>query len=199
MKNKSVLTLILCLFLVFTSEAQTKLRLITGVNSSHASVSDFIMNKPTALLGYFGGLQAEHKINRFIGLSTDLQVSRKGSNFQIDATNVSTHKYLYLDILPELNLYLLNNLSIGAGGNIATRLKDEYIYRGQSQESGAKDFDYGVTTSVKYNFKKVLFFARYNLGLGKTIDISGIIDNNTSFEYWQKNRNIQVGLGYQLF
>jgi len=205
MKN---LTLLTFLVITFSQSAigQFDIDVVGGINHSSASFENYndIISKPRQ--GYFIGLASGYHITEKVRFQTSVHCSRKGYNREDNGNfPASNIRYSYLDVIPELEYSLLENLAIGLGVNYGTKLKEESKNENQDwRDSGVLNLitssDFGITGKVKYKIKKAYAFIRYNHGLKNIENIEITDSTGIAIEgVKQSNRNLHLGIGYTIF
>jgi hypothetical protein len=108
-----------------------------------------------------------------------------------------------VDIIPEVEYSVLQNLIFGLGVNYGILLNEQFrdASHGWTELNikSIKSSDFGLVGKVKAGYKNMYCFLRYNLGLSNITDLiytdeEGYILHNTSLI----NKNWQLGVGYNL-
>ena len=82
---------------------------------------------------------------------------------------------------------------------IGERFKsDEDRWLSAGNKNTVLSVDFGFTTKVKFDFKRMFTFIRYNRGIMDLTDRSISSISNDLVVDVQRNYNLQVGLGYKL-
>jgi len=184
---------------------QFSLDFSSGINHSNYEFKNVDLITPQAKLHYFIGLAPKYEINEKLNILTNFQYILKGYQTGIEnELTTSAFRFSYLEIIPEIEYELLDFLSLGLGVAYGIKLSEEFKVGTQDwSDTGAakslKSTDLGLTGKVKFNYKNIFGFVRYNVGfkdlnnLTFTDEAGKIIDNAK-----QLNRNLQVGIGYTL-
>lgn len=163
-----------------------------GLNISNVNNIDNTKNKTSIHLGAF----AEWRVNDFFGIQPELLYSRQGMRFEKVDGWKSKSRLNYLNIPILARLYVLPDLSVDLGPQLAFALngKDKMKKDGHTSTTKIKHLnavEIGFAIGVSYNWDNFIFSGRYNLGLSNAYDKDWIGGNN-------KNHVFQLSVGYRL-
>jgi len=203
MKQTIALFFFLTLAALLSANAQINLNFSAGLNYSNCKIENLTDISGEGMIGYFIAVAPSYQLNDKLNLLVDFQHSLKGCNMtdKNNTVDIKT-RFTYIDIIPEIEYKIINNLFLGvgvnSGFNIAEAQKNENGSWVSLKQSGFVElFDFGLTGKVKASFKNIFGFVRYNFGL---IDISNItftdLTGQTNTDSSQFNRNLQIGVGY---
>ena len=204
MKKLILITNLLVLGTLVPVYGQLSFNVSTGLNNSTCKVDNFISVDPSSRIGYFVGIAPVFKFHDKIQFQIDCQYSLKGYNpGNTIYLKGSEYSYTYLDIIPELNFYVLKPLSIGIGVNYGVKTDERFKVEGDSWlnagvENTAVDFDYGLTAKLKFDYENMFVFMRYNWGLQDLTDLNIGLSYVEVVDADLRNRNLQIGIGYKL-
>ncbi len=205
MKKILVFTFFFTFVIIESSYGQIRLKFSSGINKSNCTFENLEVISPKARMGYFLGIAPNYQINNRMQVQVGFQYSLKGYDTRSPNTVApSWSRYEYLDILPEIEFYFLEHLAIGVGVNYGIKLNEQLRF-GEENGSSAekpetiKSTDFGLIGKLEYNYKSLFGFVRYNIGI-KDIAATTFTDENGQdiFDLKQFNRNLQIGIGYQL-
>lgn len=183
--------------------SQFSLGISGGLNLSHSPFNDMVVFNTGYRSAYFLGVTPKYHLNSHLAILSDIEYSvkgfeSKGNNIQLD----SESRYTYLDFSPEITYHLADFLSLGMGGYIGFKLDEEQRIAG-GEWSSTKDLefikstDFGLVGSIRGNLHNFFLVMSYQHGLQ---DISNLQYTDPNGEPLtsgkQRNRNIQLGIGY---
>jgi len=184
-----------------TSGAQVS-NLIYEIESElEPTIQVFVNTQPR--IDFFFGIFSKFRLSNKTNLALELDYSRKG--FSQDLPLDRTYQYLlsYMELIPEIEFGLTENLFIGAGLSIATLVEkkskdNEEAYQNLT-DGFFKPFNLGIIGKVRYNIGKMYLFSRFNYGLLPIIefelaDTQGEENGNVSYKIW----TAQLGVGYSI-
>lgn len=199
-------TLLLCALLTCALSqsvlGQASLSVSSGINYSTCAFTEVTDIMPSSRLGYFFGIAPAYRINKRVQFLVDVQYSMKGYEIGPRDNQASlAFRFAYIDIIPEVDYRVLDFLSLGIGVN--------YGFKTQEQVKGGngdwidppifdliKSRDWGMTGKIKVHHKNLFGFVRYNLGLKNITEVSYTDVNGEPLDVKQRNRNLQIGIGY---
>jgi len=156
-------------------------------------------------LGYFIGVAPSLQLNNRLRFVIDAQYSLKEYEFNFGSIpTVSNFRFSYIDIIPELEYQIVNFLRLGIGVSNGFKINEaiKNSNTGWLNTNGLvtiKSFDFGLTAKVKFVYQNIFGFVRYNIGLS---DVGNVrytdINGQELGSPKQLNRNLQIGIGYQL-
>lgn len=210
---KTLVTLFLVLLVNLSLSAQITLGLSGGLNFSTAKFKDHFRSIDKGYLGIHGGLSGKYQITDLIYFSLEGQFSEKGfdpegksrfSGFDQPIPigfKETVYKKQYFDVIPEVEFRILDWFSIGMGAQYGFFLEGLRKSEGESwlnDRTSGEENDIGITSSLKFYFKKLFTTFRYNYGL-HDLETSDLIElDGTNVDIKQFNRNFQIGLGYNI-
>lgn len=201
------LALLSFLLLFTTSEsisAQFNLSVTGGINNSNYAYKNVENLSSENKTGYFLGVAPGYRFSEKFQLVVDFQYSIKGYNTGIDDPQlVSAFQFAYLDIIPEIEYRVFNNLAIGIGVNYGVKLNEQFRVQDNDWNDVSNRFellksvDFGLTGKVKANYKNLFGFIRYSLGLKDITDLV-FTDENAQVigDVELSSRVLQIGIGY---
>lgn len=191
MKTK-ILSMALCLGLIFTSQAQDNSRESSvGLKGGYnlASVTFDGEEETGQRHGFHIGLYGESFISNNFSIQPELQYSQQGYELEGDA-GTFTQKLNYINLPIMFKGYLTDGFFIEAGPQIGLAISHKEEFEGTLFDSAAEfdpnNFDYGANfgAGIKTN-SGVNIGARYHLGLGDIYE-----ENNP------RNRVLQFYVGF---
>lgn len=205
MKRIILITFLLAFGITESMYGQINLNFSSGMNYSNCKFEEFEGVSPQGRFGYFIGIAPSYQISEKIQFQVDFQYSLKGYDTANESNFIaSDFRYAYFDIIPEIEYYFIENLALGFGVNYGIKINEQFKI-GNEDWSNSGDYetinpiDYGLTGKLKFNYKNLFGFVRYNIGLNDIADVTFTDRNGQSIEdAKQLNRNIQVGIGYKL-
>lgn len=185
------------------SIAQVNLDFSAGINLSRASLRNVAELEFQNRTGYFIGIAPGYRITERFNVQLGAQYSVKGYKPNFPAgSEFSIYRMSYWNIMPEIEYEFLQSLSVGVGAYRAfLAVEDFKIGNSDWMESSigetVKSTDYGLMAKLKYNFRDIFAYVRYEHGL-KDVALLEFTDINGNLieDARQLNRNIQFGLGY---
>lgn len=202
MKRISIITLFLLISITDTVFSQLQLNLSAGLNNSFVKFENLGTANTDTKLNYFVGLAPSFRISDKVRFQIEAQYSLKG--YKLDQGRSLNITFSYLDLIPEVEYDIFEFLAIGVGLNYAIRtneqIKSEDGILTNLETNSISSTDFGLTGKLKVKFNRIFGFVRYNLGV-KDINELFItdVDGNIIEDVRQLNRNLQIGLGYQLW
>lgn len=204
-KRLIVITLFLAWGMTESATGQINLNFSAGINHSNCTFKQFEGASPEARIGYFIGVAPGYQFSDKIQFQVDVQYSLKGYGTGTETnTTASEFRYGYFDIIPEIEYYLLDFLTLGMGVQYGVKLNEQFKIEGE-EWSDAGDYetinstDFGLTGKLKAYYRNMFGFVRYNLGLKDVSDAAFTDENGEVIEdAKQLNRNLQIGIGYRL-
>ena len=146
------------------------------------SVSSLSGDGWKAKAGFTGGVEGMYQAADKFGVSLGVMYSMQGAKVKGSDTKL---KYGYINIPILANYYVVKGLAIKAGVQpgfmVSAKAGDVNV------KDGCKKFDFAIPVGVSYEIANVVFDARYNIGLTKTIKD---VDKN-------KNGVFQFTVGYK--
>ena len=204
MKNVKATTIFLCFFLFSTLQGQTNLNFSAGVNLASCQYKQVEINKIKARLDYFIGIAPTYQINDKIQILCNVQYSRKGfKGFDATLPYTNEAKYSYIDVIPEVDYEVFNNLKMGMGINTSFKVSEAIRHNNSEWVNSnslktIKSFDFGLTGKIQYSYNNIFVFARYYHGFSNILNTSFTNVNGELLGVKQFNRNFQFGVGYTL-
>ena len=203
MKTLVTITLLLAFGMTESLFGQLSVNLSTGLNYSNVSFENIGIST-NGRFAYFFGVAPSYQISNKMRLQTDVQFSQKGYDDGNNNTITLSNRYAYLDIIPEIEFYVLECLALGVGVNYGIKINERF----KSEESDwgnpfgldtVSSTDFGLTGKLKVKHKNIFGFVRYNIGLKNISELMFIDSNGQNFEdVEQTNQNLQIGIGYSL-
>ena len=121
-----------------------------------------------AKAGFTAGVEGMYQIVDKFGVSAAVMYSMQGAKVKnIDAKL----NYGYINIPILANYYVVKGLAVKAGiqPGFMVSAKEKYGDFSHDIKDGCKKFDFTIPVGVSYEIANVVFDARYNFGLTKTI------------------------------
>lgn len=135
-----------------------------------------------AKAGFTAGVEGMYQAADKFGVSLGVMYSMQGAKYKGFDTKM---KYGYINIPILANYYVVKGLAIKAG------VQPGFMVSAKSGDTNVKSickkFDFAIPVGVSYEIANVVFDARYNIGLTKTIKD---VDKN-------KNGVFQFTVGYK--
>lgn len=136
-----------------------------------------------AKAGFTAGVEGMYQATEKFGVSAAVMYSMQGAKAKGDLDYKFKYGYINIPILA--NYYVVKGLAVKAGVQpgfmVSAKANDVNI------KDGCKKFDFAIPVGVSYEIANVVFDARYNIGLTKTIKD---VDKN-------KNGVFQFTVGYK--
>jgi hypothetical protein len=192
---KKIIPLAICLFCIteFTIAQSLHFGLKAGANLQKI---DGIPFKDKFAFGYQAGGYAIIGLTSKIGIQPEVLFSSVNADTATQFSTVYGFKQIdkvklnYLDIPVLLNIKAAPFLTIQAGPQFSVLLdKNKSLLK--NGESAFKEGNIAAAAGLQLKFSKINIYGRYVAGLNNINDV-----NNT--DKW-KNRNIQVGVGFNIF
>ncbi|MFN0082909.1 MAG: porin family protein [Ferruginibacter sp.] len=146
--------------------------------------------------GYQAGAYATIGLSKKIGVQPELLFSSVNADTASQFSTVYGFKQIdkirlnYLDIPVLLNIKAAKFLTIQAGPQFSVLLdKNKSLLK--NGETAFKDGNIAAAAGLQFKFSKIRVYGRYVAGLNNLNDV----DNSNKW----RNRNIQVGVGYNIF
>src|SRR5688572_18058157 len=188
---------------IFKLEGQFSIGVTGGVNLATARFVDSQLPDPEMTVYYFAGIVPGYAINEKISFLTDIQYSQKGYKHDGQVlASYSQYRFSYIDLLPQLEYRVLDNIGLGAGVNVGFKLAEDFKSENSDWVSNdqfefIKSMDFGIVASIKYYINNFNLLARINYGLNDISDLSFTDINGQTIENVNmKNTTIQLGIGY---
>lgn len=192
---KKIIPLAICLFCIseFTVAQSLHFGLKAGANLQKI---DGVPFKDKFTFGYQAGAYATIGLSKKIGIQPELLFSSVNADTASQFSTVYGFKQAdkiklnYLDIPVLLNIKAAKFLTIQAGPQFSVLLdKNKSLLK--NGESAFKEGNIAAAAGLQFKFSKINLYGRYVAGLNNLNDV-----NNSN--KW-KNRNIQVGVGFNIF
>lgn len=201
MKKTAILFLMISVSIVQLN-AQFSIGVTGGINLSKTRFINFEHFNSESVLYYFAGIVPGYQLSEKVSLFTDVQFSQKGyKDAGLNAVGIQG-RFTYLDVLPQIEYRLLQNISVGAGFNIGFKIGEDFKaehepwYTNENIEI-TKSTDFGFVASLKYHIDKFHLLGRINYGLANISELTFTdVNGQTLDDTKMKNTNIQVGMGY---
>ena len=119
---------------------QLSIDVSAGLNNSTCKVENFADVNPQFRTGYFFGIAPIFKFHEKVQFQIESQYSTKGYNpGNTIFLKGSEYSYTYIDIIPELNFYVLEPLALGFGLNYGMKINERFKAEGDSWVSAGDD------------------------------------------------------------
>jgi len=200
MKKLLVFLPALLLFFAQSGVAQFSVGVSAGTNLSNSIYKGFNYDTEGSV-NYFAEVRPTYSLGKKWAISTGLQYSVKGYQYQSSLPQVVTGaQYHYLDILPTVEFRLVKWLSIFGGMNTGIRLKERYRVAnkwGTTPMNSMNPVDRGALAGLKVSYKNFFVSAHYNRSVISASEIEFTDENGVNLPgVKQLNQNVQVGVGY---
>ena len=135
-----------------------------GLNVSSLSGDGF-----KAKAGFTAGVEGMYQATEKFGVSAAVMYSMQGAKVKNVADAKLNYGYINIPILA--NYYVVKGLAIKAGiqPGFMTSAKAKYEGNSRDVKESCKKFDFAIPVGVSYEIANVVFDARYNFGLTKTV------------------------------
>ena len=192
---KKIIPLAICLFCItnFSFAQSFHFGLKAGANLQKINGIPF---KDKFTFGYQAGGYATIGLTSKIGIQPEVLFSSVNSDTATQFSTVYGFKQIdkvklnYLDIPVLLNIKAAPFLTIQAGPQFSVLLdKNKSLLK--NGESAFKEGNIAAAAGLQLKFSKINIYGRYVAGLNNINDV-----NNS--DKW-KNRNIQIGVGFNIF
>ncbi len=202
---KLPLFIILFISTINYSYTQNYIAIGGGINIAHTNFEGIgSTNLKPAIYSYFS-IAPTVSLSSKLNVIFDLEYTAKGAKDETGGSiGGSKSRLSYLSISPELEYRLHKNIGIGLGVYAALRSRED-IKTGDSDWVKLKDAhlikasDYGLDFSLRADYKNIFFKIAYNLGLYNITALSFTDEDGLPIDgVSQKNRAIQIGVGYLL-
>ncbi len=182
---------LLAISTAFAQEDEIRFGAKAGLNLSNLA-GDFDSENDTKVGFHVGGV-VEIPITDVFAVQPELLFSTQGTKGEFEGFEASEEfevNLSYINIPVMAKYYVSEGLSLQAGPQLGILIIDE-DKEGESLED-VSTIDFGLNFGAGYQLESGLFFdARYNLGL------SNVNDGDNSDDFDQKNRVIQISVGYK--
>ncbi len=163
-----------------------------GMNVTNISNIDDSKNKVSIHVGAF----AEWKVNDFFAIQPEVVYSRQGFRYKEDGTKVK-NRVNYLNIPVLAKLYVLEDLSVDLGPQLGLALNGKAVVKDNGDTHKYKNKDLNTVEvswaiGLSYNLDRLMFSARYNIGLSNVMDKDKSWDESNN-----KNHVFQLSVGYR--
>ena len=201
--KKIILLFSLCFFFS-NSYAQVTARVEGGVNLATVDLTDtsiFQDGNVENRMGFYLAFIPKIYLTEKIALNVEAQYSEEG--YKID-TDEFEAKFQYVRLLPQIEIKLMKVLGIYGGYNFGFNVSEQLKLANGSFEKSIVDTikktDSGFTVGARVYIGKFSLTGKYNFGIQNINDLIYTDQNGQPIaEVEQRNRNIQIGVGYQLF
>ena len=151
------------------------------------NVSSLTGDGNKAKAGFTAGVEGMYQATEKFGVSAAVMYSMQGAKDKADSNHKLNYGYINIPILA--NYYVVKGLAIKAGiqPGFMVSAKEKFGDLSVNVKDGCKKFDFTIPVGVSYEIANVVFDARYNFGLTKTIKD---VDKN-------KNGVFQFTVGYK--
>ena len=195
-----------CLIFISSNlQAQFKFSIGGGANFSNLIVKNLDSFKPRANTNYFLSVKPEFSLTENLSVAVDIQFSQKGFGLGDDSLQAhGGYKLQYLDLIPQVQYKIINQLGIYGGLGIGIRGSEKYKINGAWEEAVTKissgtDFTYVFGIRV-FPTDKLFIHAHYAGSMSSFYDVIFTdIQGNEIENVNTRLRNFQLGIGYQLF
>ncbi len=211
MRSKTITSLLLLLTLNQLS-AQITIGVHGGVNAStvkiHGPVTA-LFPEPEARVHYFAGINTAYQLCNKWSAGLDLDFGVRGVGYDVygnaDEYAASNYRRKNLDFTPKVSYQLFKNLDLNFG------VYCSFLQRQEIQLGDSKDWteqfaiyysktDFGLAPGLRYQIGRFSLLASGQLGLKKIASITFSGGNGEEIdERTEKNRALQIGLGYRIF
>ena len=197
--KKIILLLSLCFFFS-NSYAQLTARVEGGINLATIDLSDTSFHQNGNVenrTGFYLAFIPKIYLTEKVSINVETQYSQEGYK-----TDLYEYKFHYVRVLPQVELKLLNKLGIYGGYNLGYNISEQPINNNPSifiASETIKKTDHGFIIGARVYLGKISLTAKYNFGIQNINDLIYTDQNGQPIEVEQRNRNFQIGVGYQLF
>lgn len=200
--KKIILLFSLCFFFS-NSYAQMTARVEGGINLATIDLSDtsiFQNGNVENRTGFYLAFIPKIYLNEKISLNIEAQYSEEGYKLDNDQFEA---KFQYVRILPQLEIKLMNAFGIYGGYSLGFNISEQVKLANGSFETPVVDTikktDQGFTVGARVYLGKLSLTGKYNFGFQNITDLIYTDASGQTFDVEQRNRNFQIGVGYQLF
>ena len=133
------------------------------------TVSSFSGDGTKAKAGFTAGVEGMYQAAEKFGVSLGVMYAMQGAKVKdVDGAKLN---YGYINIPILANYYVVKGLAIKAGIQPGFMVSAKAKYEGNSRDikDYCKKFDFTIPVGVSYEYANVVFDARYNFGLTKTV------------------------------
>lgn len=154
---------------------------------------------------YFAGFSARKPFGRHYAGLLESQFTIKGFSFKNTPLG-SRYRFHYLDIIPQFEYKAFKNLYVSLGPYWGIRLEERiksgdepWVTTDPDFFEYADDFDFGAVGGLSVRFNRFYALFRYQHGLGSVNDQLVLTDENGQIiQSKQRNRSLQVGIGFRM-
>lgn len=203
--KKPILFFSILLFIIsFTSNAQISVALEGGVNLTSIENLKVIPFGSTGTFesrtGFYLGLVPKIELGEKFSINLEAQYSQEGYKLGPD---IFEKKFHYVRALPQLEIKLFELLGIYGGYNFGFNISEEVnqssMFFINPDLRTIKKTDSGFVVGGRIYLGKFSLTGKYNFGIKDINDLNYTDDNGVVIDVEQRNRNFQIGIGYQIF
>jgi hypothetical protein len=133
------------------------------------TVSSLSGDGTKAKAGFTAGVEGMYQAAEKFGVSLGVMYAMQGAKSKADTDLKLNYGYINIPILA--NYYVVKGLAVKAGiqPGFMVSAKEKYNSVSRDVKDGCKKFDFSIPVGVSYEIANVVFDARYNFGLTKTV------------------------------
>ena len=133
------------------------------------TVSSLSGDGTKAKAGFTAGVEGMYQATQKFGVSLGVMYSMQGAKSKANSDLKVNYGYINIPILA--NYYVVKGLAVKAGiqPGFMVSAKEKYGDTSVNVKDGCKTFDFTIPVGVSYEIANVVFDARYNFGLTKTV------------------------------
>ena len=152
-----------------TANAQQEAGTFSIQPKAGLNVSSLSGDGTKAKAGFTAGVEGMYQIVDKFGVSAAVMYSMQGAKSKANSDLKVNYGYINIPILA--NYYVVKGLAVKAGiqPGFMVSAKEKYGDTSINVKDDCKTFDFTIPVGVSYEIANIVFDARYNFGLTKTV------------------------------